>query len=511
MLVHTRSAVLLSSAIILLSAAPTSGKSIEDRKWLEVRTDNFQVRGDLREKELIELARYLETFRVAVSVITNVSSTESPIPTEIYAMSGKGFKSLGMDRHLGGQFMSNQRSNIMLIRDARGMRETTTILHEYVHFLVHNHGRLYYPMWFNEGFAEYLSEVRMDRETIKFGGVARQRYQNLAALRWVHIRKILSPEDYDDWSRERKAMFYAESWALVHYLHNQPDATNMVGQQMEQYIQAVESGKKDIEAFELAFGMQVDKLDRQLKNYLDRGKYREIHMSVDALVPDFDPDVVKLSREQVSLALGRISLRRGELDKAEYWYSIAATSDSTRAQAEAGLGDVMKFRGEFESARPYFESAVALAPDDPYCQLDLAEYWHTLANASEDEAKRAEYIANARAHYVKAWKLDDSMPETYAQYGQTYLLVGNQYDRAIEMLEEAEYLLPSDIQIRMALTAAYAAVGRTEDAAELARSVLAWSYDDEELADQLAELLAALEPEEDGDTEVEDTDFDPVQ
>ena len=507
MLVQARLGALVIGAICILGAPAISGKSVEDRKWLEVRTENFTVRGDLREKKLVEIAYRLETFRAAVTIVTNVSSTESPIPTEIYALSRKGFKSLGIDRVWVGRFIPGQRSNLMLIRDSPGTGEYSTSLHEYVHFLVRNHSGLNYPRWFDEGFAEYLSAVRIDSEELVLGGIPAERMRNLEAGRgrWIPLRAIISPQAYEDWGVREQGLFYAESWALVHYLHNQAAQQNSMGQRMEQFIQSIESGEDDLTAFESAFGLSLNELDRDVKNYIRRGRYREIRIKLDALAPEFAPGVFKLPREQASLALAKISLRIGEFDKAEHWYTIATMNESTRAHAEAGLGAVLKFQGQLEAAKTHFETAIALAPEDPYCQLDIAKYWHSLAAATEERDKRADYIKKSRTHYVKSWKLDDSIPETYAKYGETYLLEGEQYDRAIDMLKEAEYLLPSDLRIRLALAAAYAGAGRTQDASDLARSVLAWSYDHAELADKVTEFLAALDADKSTQTGTEGT------
>jgi len=247
----------------------------------------------------------------------------------------------------------------------------------------------------------------------------------------------------------------------------------------------------DIEAFEEAFMIAVKDLDRLVKRYLGSGR-PVFRWPIDKLVPDFEPDVVTLSREQISLALGQTALRRGELDSAKRWFTIATTDAITRPQAEAGLGDVLKFGSDFEAALPHFEQAVALAPNDPYCQLDLAEYWHDRARNSDDIVNRATYLARAREYYVKAWKLDDSMPETYAMYAGTFLMENRRYDFAIELLEQAQDILPSSIALRGMLAEAYMGAWRIEDAVAAARSVLAWSHDESGAAKWAREILETL-------------------
>lgn len=502
MLFRRRFVVVPAVAIFFFGPPSVQGEPVEDRDWLEVRTENFRVRSDLREKDAIELIRYLELFRAAVLVITNVSSTESTIPTNIYVLSrGGDFTKLGVDRDFAGVFVPGQRSNMIIMRNVHGMKETSTILHEYVHFLMHNQSRLNYPGWFNEGFAEYLSATRLSKESFEVGLFPDQIRPALNFVRWIPIRKIISAENYAEWRDADRAMFYAESWSLVNYLQNRKGKESLFARDLGEYIARVETGKSDTEAFEETFGMSMNEINRKVRKHLERGRFTVFKMRADDLLPVFEPEIIRLTREQISLYLGQVALHLGELDAAKNWFEIAASHVGTRPQAEAGLGDVYKFSGDFGNAQSHFERAVALAPDDPYCQLDLAEYWHTRAEKTLNMEQRKEFVERARTHYVKAWKLDDSMPETYAQYGGTFLLEGQRYDKAIEMLEEAEYLLPSEITIRTGLAEAYAAAGRVEDAERMARSVLAWSHYDSDIIEWAQELMIETNS---GDTD--DTD-----
>jgi tetratricopeptide (TPR) repeat protein len=470
------------------------GKNAEDRDWILVQTDNFRIHSLQKEKDTIELAHHLEMFRVAVQLLTNIRSTESPIPINIYAFKNAAdIRKLGYKGDNAGFLVPSLRDYTIVIRNTRGMAETSIILHEYVHFLVRNNGSLSYPQWFDEGFAEYLSSGGMRRGNFEVGRFPEDRRSSFLYTAWIPIEKILSPEGYSDWNHDKKAMFYAEAWALVHYLLTRADRKTSFSADMAQYLSLNESGQDNISAFEEAFGTTVEGLNKQVKDYIYRQRQFEyFQMPPEKLLPVFNPSVVKLSRQEAALELGKLALRAGELDRAEELYSIATESESTRPQAEAGLGDVLKFSGEFDAAEPHFETAIRLAPDDPYCQLDMAEYWHSRAFNSEDADERDEFLEQARSYYVKAWQLDDSMPEIYAMYGQTFLQAGERTDRAIELLEEAEFLLPSNLDIRISLGEAYTRAGQNDDAIKLARSVLAWSHAESSLTKRAEEILEAL-------------------
>ena len=77
--------------------------------------------------------------------------------------------------------------------------------------------------------------------------------------------------------------------------------------------------------------------------------------------------------------------------------------------------------------------------------------------------------------------------------GRTYILEGHRFDRAMEMLEGARNLLPSNLWIRLWLAQAFEGVGHTEKLENEVRFVIASNHEDSELAQQARELLAPLD------------------
>jgi len=144
--------------------------------------------------------------------------------------------------------------------------------------------------------------------------------------------------------------------------------------------------------------------------------------------------------------------------------------------------------GEWEIALPHFKRAIEIAPDDAICQLDFGEYWHSRAGTSEDPA---ELVKRERKRYVASRKLDGGIPETYAMYGYTFLLEGERPDKALEMLEMAEPLLPSDLSIRLGVAMAYFELDEPEEAIARARSVEILSHPGSDLAKRARELINA--------------------
>lgn len=478
MVSYSRYYTLVVIFLMIIGSSPVLGKALEDRNWIEVSTANFNVRSLLGEKETLALARQLEMFRVAVAAVTAVTPGGAAVPTEVYAVRrGREFEHFGVDQQSPGSFTAGLRNNTILIRDSDDIAQGSSVLHDYARFLIRNSVGPRLPKWYNEGLAAYLSVIRTRRDGIDVGLADNQRREHLRKASWIALDKIIAAEQhYDRWTAQSKAAFDAQAWALVHYLLSRSEPKIAISAAMARYLEFIDAGTNATEAFGKAFGVAPSQLNSELRRYVGVIDDDYLGFEAEALIPNFKASVVKLSSEHISIGLARVALERGKLDLAEHWFTHATKDKLTRPRAESGLGDVLKFRGDFAAAQPRFEQAVALAPNDLYVQLDLAEYWHYCAMHTKLAADRKIFLENARKHYVTAWKLNDSAPETYAMYGQTYLLQGK-YDTGIEMLEEAGRLLPANDDIRLILAEAYAGAGREQQAIDTAHSIMLWSRD----------------------------------
>ena len=92
------------------------------------------------------------------------------------------------------------------------------VLHEYTHVVINQAG-MKLPLWLNEGFAELYSTMKPVHNKILVGRLIPGRMQ-VAEAGLVDLRGILDANAQSPAYNEgsRVAIFYAESWALVHML-----------------------------------------------------------------------------------------------------------------------------------------------------------------------------------------------------------------------------------------------------------------------------------------------------
>ncbi|HJR22598.1 MAG TPA: adenylate/guanylate cyclase domain-containing protein [Dongiaceae bacterium] len=194
---------------------------------------------------------------------------------------------------------------------------------------------------------------------------------------------------------------------------------------------------------------------------------RKLFEQAIALDPKYAYAYVGLATTRVvTVASGWTEQTAEALTEAEGLARKALALDGNNAAAHAVLAEVYLSRQQYDLARAEQEQAIALNPNDAWSH---AARGGVLVYAGEpQEAVRSFEIA---------LRLDPSMNVvgTYP-VGWAYYLVGR-YEDGVRVMERQEQQFPSDFFIHAALAASYAQLGRTEDAARAASSVLrSWPF-----------------------------------
>jgi len=465
--------------------------------WLEVRTPNFVVLSPRSEAATLELARDLERFRSVVELVTGKRIPASRVPLRVYALDAGTYRSYGAPGIAGFFFDSPRRNTIVLGAGRRGWGEARVVLqHEYVHFLLRNRTRYAYPPWYDEGFAEFLSNVEMGPEGILVGRPLRQRIATLPQVGWLPVGEVLSRRSFEGLREDQLAAFYSESWLLVHYLNLGRESVDTRAE-LALYLKGLREGLDDEQAARRAFGADSATLGHRLQRYLQADRYSYVTIDPEHLGAAAEPQLRALSPAEVASALGWLSLHVGKFEQAQRHYRAALAADPGDARALSGSAAALSGQQQWAAAEARFAQALAAGADDPVVHLDYANYLHGRATEESDASARQRLALEAREHYVRSWKLDDSIPETYAAYGQTFLLEGEEVARGLETLEHAHRMLPSSVEIKIALARLYAKLGRPQQARELALVASTWSHSSEHAEDiqALLEELKASDPD----------------
>lgn len=471
-----------------VAASSASAKELYERNWLEARSPNFVVTSALGERSTRNVVQDLEDFRTVVRFFTSAKVLEPRVPTLIFVFPG-AVSDLGLTGPIGGYLRPGMRANYAVVRRISGYRIGHFIQHEYTHFLVRNQGGQSYPAWYDEGLADALGATDLHDGKFELGNPPPGRLEDLVRNAWIPYPRLLDGSLTPD----QKLMFEPQSWALVHYLiWGRPDTD--FNTQLEAYLAAREKGTPAIPAFEQSFGEDADHLARTIRSYFDHAKY-----SLHELHNPFDPSQIsvrRMSRNEIAAALGMLCIVTGHADKARPYVDAALAANSGNARALVALAELDKFDGKFDEAKPLYERAIALEPQNDLHHLDFAEYWLDVASHAEEPGKRLEYRKSARHELVQADKLNDTNPETLAIYGSSFLAEGEDPRKGIDKL--AHKLLPSQPQIKLLLATGYVRVGRTQEARKLLLAMRAWIHEGE--SEAVDKLLREIDEREKAQT-----------
>lgn len=431
-----------------------------DESWVEVTSPHFSVFTDGGEKRAREVIQRFEEMRIAFGAIFTKVSVNTP-PLQIIAFrNAKGLREhstlyegkpvelagffLGNGGQGGGPGAGNDRQYIAvdLSRDDWG-----TVFHEYAHLLI-NSNFPPSPLWFDEGFAEYCSSLKMDKHDIQIGLLKPGLTMLLLQSRWLKIEDLFSVDHKSSiYNRDdRRSVFYAESWATVHYLM----ARKML-RQASVYIDLVQNQHVPVaEAIRKSFGMEPAALQREIENYIRTGT-----MHFQTKTPP-GADEIKFNTRALSAVDVKAALADLDYHSRDYRArSLEQMQDVLKTQpdnflANFDLGVDALYKRDWSTAEDHLKRAVASDVKDPRAHFYLASlisHRTRIDRKSDDAETILKELSTAIA-------LDPTFAEAYDLLGVTFSSSGKN-EEGIAALTKATMLNPRNDWFKENLANAY--------------------------------------------------------
>ena len=421
-------AVLAAGALL---AFPIRGAKHEN--WVEVRSPNFVVVCNAGEKQARKAALQFEQIRTVFRDSLAVAR-EHPTP-QITIFAVKDEKSLSelMPEYftkghvrLAGLFSYRMDQFYIAVNlDAQGDNPFKTVYHEYYHSLT----MPYFPnlpTWLAEGLADFFGNTEISGNSAKMGKadptlILELRQQKLIPLD-ILFKVTTSSPYYNE--QNKTSVFYAESWALTHYLligDNQSHRQSLVD-----FASAVARGESTNEAVAKAFG-DIGQLQGNLLKYVGKSSFSFYLMKAPAELPPSDLSVRALSDAEVDAYQGGFFAIRGRIQEAKSTLAEAAQLDPNLALTYQNLALAQFFGGERDAALASATKAISLDSKNAvtrYLRAYLVTHGSGARDNSQVEADLRESIAlnpNFAPPYGElAWFLagrNQNLPEALA-FGQ---------------------------------------------------------------------------------------------
>ena len=500
--------VLAALTASLLARAAEPARDARD-EWLSVRSQNFLVVGQAGEKELRRVAVRLEEYRAAFSRLLSDKHFDCAVPTTVVVFSDERayepFKPVYRGQtasFVAGYFQPGAEVNyITLALDADAARGggSSTLLHEYTHLLVNNYFREA-PLWLKEGLAEFYSTARVsgDRRRLTLGAPIPVRARELRARALLPLDTLFDVDQQSPYyfEADKRGLFYAESWALVHYLLN----GGARRAQLARFVELLASGETVRESFRQAFRTDTDKLERELAAYVRLASYPESTEVFDRPL-DFDSQLrVRAMTTAEGLAcLGDLLLHTERADDAESYLRRALELDGGLAAARVSLGALRLKQGRVAEAREELQRAASLDPQNYLAHYRLADALNregTVTSSDKISVQDFERRTDAiRAELRKAIELVPGFLEPYRLLAAVELERGDKPAEAAALLRRALELAPRRADLVLLLAQAHLIGGEFEEARRLVEQV-ARRGGDARLREQAALLAGRINARE---------------
>jgi tetratricopeptide (TPR) repeat protein len=258
------------------------------------------------------------------------------------------------------------------------------MVHEYVHLILNRSGGRY-PVWLNEGLAEYFATLPSTGDAVPVGRMARTRMRSLMSGRLFNLDQLfaVTHESPEYQTAEHGGLFYAQSWALTHMLLADPryrDGAN-------RFIALMREGIPSAQAVETVWGRPLGRLQGDLQDYVRNGYFAVRVIRFDEPSEDAPVATREVSSFEADLVLANmLAAAREDADKARKAFEgLAAQKPDDIALLESRAA--LEFRtGRARAGRPFLERAIELDTTTASTYRDLA------ALVVAEDAARAEAL-----------------------------------------------------------------------------------------------------------------------
>jgi tetratricopeptide (TPR) repeat protein len=355
-------------AVLALFAVPTWGVRHDD--WVEVRSPNFIVVSNAGENAARATATQFEQIRAVFNAALPVATAhQGPVITILAVKDAASLRELlspfwekghappaGIFSHRLDQFY------IALERDLNGENPYANLYHEYFHSLT----TPYYPdlpAWLAEGLAEFYGNTRIGNAGVTMGLPDAARIDQLTRGHLIPLPVLFKVDHASPYYNEelKSSMFYAESWALAHYLMVGDDGAHK--QSLTDYLAAMNGGTTAEQAAIQTLG-DLGALETKLARYVRDGNFTTLEAPSPPKATDVQLSVREISDAESIAYRGGFLAVQGQTGEAVRTLGKLVQANPKLALAQRNLAMALFFAGRRAEAYNAASKTIALEPRD---------------------------------------------------------------------------------------------------------------------------------------------------
>ncbi len=465
----------------LLAAALAAARD-KPENWLEVRSQHFTVVTNANEKTGRRFADQFERMRSVFHVAFPRLSIDTGSPIIVLAVKDeRDFRTLEPQVYLakgqlklGGLFLQAPDKNYVLMRlDAEGEHPYAVVYHEYTHFLLGKTAE-WLPLWLNEGLAEFYENTDIHEKEVALGQPSQENILWLRENQLLPLATLFTVDTNSPYYHEENkgSIFYAESWALTHYLYvkDHQEKKHLLADYAELLAKKVDP----VTAATRVFG-DLKQLQSNLEGYIRQGSFGYFKLVTSTEVDDTTFKVQALTGAQADAVRADFLAYNDRVADARPLLDRVLQEDPQNVSAHETMG-FLEFRARHvEEARKWYERAVKLDS-----QSYIANYYYAAMSmdAGADPGDDEQVESSLRA----AIKLNPSFAPAFNSLAAFEGMRRRNLDEAHMMALTATQLDPGNVGYRVTGANVLMEMDRGKDAVAVLRNALRVAKSPEETA-----------------------------
>ncbi len=464
--------------------------------WVEIRSPNFTVISNAGEKEARKIADQFEEIRevfhnsfgklrvdlgkpVIVFAVKNEDSMKSLLPA---------FWEVKGHMHPGGFYQPAEEKHFVVVRtNIEGENPYEIVYHEYTHALMNINFRGL-PLWLNEGIAEFFGNSTIRDNDVQIGKIAPYHLQILQQNKLIPVRELLQADHSSPYYNEnnRASVFYAESWAIVHYLLMDPEARKR--NLLHDFLAAYDASGNYVDAAQKTFG-DLNKFAQRMEAYSRQATFfvGDVKTSIRGDAKSYSSRALPLA--EVNAQKGELYVYTQRFEEARSSLSAAVQADPNLPLAHEGLGILGYYQRDLDGAEKEFARAVELNSTS-----FLAYFFSARAKLREAGMNPDNGLAVV-ADLEKAVNLNPQFAPAYATLATFYSMNPETRQKALAAGRKAIELEPGNLSYAVAYGFVLLNMGKMADAKTLASRIesAARTSVDRVMAQQLSQAVSMRE------------------
>lgn len=456
--------------LFLLLFATSVNFAFAEKGWVSVRSDNFNLIGNADEKRVVKVLTNLEQFHFVAKRLFPELRFESRIPINILIFKDQdSFREFApRDENgkpsdwIGGYYQPGEFGDYITL--AFGANEHTAypiLFHEYTHFLInHNFRQTNIPTWFNEGFAEYLEQFsQKNKRKYRIGEANFSHLKTLAENPMLPAREFfeMTNSSLRNLSRRQANVFYAQAWALTHFIMQKNDADSL--RKKDEFIKLIKQGISHEKAFAKAFNKSFDQMQIDLSNYIHRKKFESRDVKFDNDL-DFDlkSKYQNISIAEVNVHLGNLLLSQQRYVEAEKYLEKALLENPDLREANLSMASLELKRKNYSEAKKYLEKILESGNPNHFAYYNYAFALSREKISADGFIKSFDKADSAKMKFYlrKAIEANPDFTASYNLFALISIVNNEDLETAIQLMQKAVKIAPENAWYPMRLADLFA-------------------------------------------------------